>query len=175
MRLYLWKYFVIFLIITLLQTLFFNNLILRIGHWFFIPNVYLLLFLLLPYETKSFTLLTSAFVVGLIMDLIDGTLALHTASSVMAVFLRPVILTMVSPQLGYNQGIPLSYQNYGWTWFIKYTIVFVFVHHITYFILNNFNLAHLPAIIIQSIINTIYTTIFVVIIHYFIKNRPLNA
>ncbi len=175
MRSYFWKYFTIFLILALLQILFFNNLILRIGHWFFVPEVYILLFLLLPYDTKNFSLLTTGFVVGLIIDLIDGSLALHTASSVMAIFLRPLILTMVSPQLGYTQGIPLSYQNYGWIWFIKYSTVFVFIHHLTYYLLNNFNLAHLPVILLQSVINTIYTMIFIVITHYFIKNRPLNA
>ena len=175
MKNYFWKYFAFLVIFLLLQFTVFNNIILRIGNWYFVPYIYLLFFLLLPLETSNYTLLGLAFAVGLSIDFIEGSLALHTAGLVTAVYLRRIILQGVAPQLGYNQGMLPSYLNYGMGWFIKYALIFTFVHHFVYFLFNNFSLLNIIDIVLQTVINTTLTTVFLVIMHYFFKNRPINV
>ncbi len=174
MKNYFWKYLAYLIAFLLLQFVVFNNIVIRIHEWYFVPYAYLLFFLLLPQETSNYAMLGIAFGIGLLMDFLEGSLALHTAALLAAAFLRPLILRAVAPQLGYNQGMLLSYLNYGMGWFVKYAAVFTFIHHFIYFLLNNFSLLNIIEITLQTIINTIITTLALVILHYFFKNRPIN-
>ncbi len=175
MKNYFWKYFIYLTVFLLLQYFVFDNIIIRIGSWYFVPYAYLLFFMLLPQETDNYTLLGLALLVGLIMDFIDGSLALQTASLLLVVYMRRAILQWVAPQLGYNQGMLPSYINYGMGWFLKYALIFTFIHHFFYYLLNNFSLVGILSIMGQTIINTLLTVTFIVILHYFFKNRPLNV
>ena len=158
--------------LILLQFFVLNNITIRIGTWFFVPYGYLLFFLLLPRETNIYVLLGLSFFVGIIIDFFDNSLLIHTAAILFAVYFRNLILQTTVPQLGYFQNLTLSYLNYGLTWFIKYSFIFTLTHHFIYFLLNNFSLFFLT-IFFQTFINAIITTVFLVILHYFLKNRPI--
>ncbi len=175
MKNYFWKYLIYLLTFLALQFLIFNNMVIKVGNWYFVPYVYILFFLLLPIETDRYTMLGLAVLIGLTMDFLEGSLALHTAALIAVAYFRGVILQSVAPQLGYNQGMLLSYLNYGMGWFIKYASVFTIAHHFIYFLLNNFSLLNIINIVLQTIINSFLTVIFLIVLHYFFKNRPINV
>lgn len=95
------RYTVIFIVLLLLQVLFFNNIQFS---GFVNPYVYLMLILLLPVEISSWILITVAFFTGLIFDFFSGIPGTHAGASVAAGFVRPYILRVISPRDGYEPG-----------------------------------------------------------------------
>ncbi len=166
------KYIFISLLLIALQLLVFNQVILRIGQYFFIPYVYILAIMLFPFETKQEQILPAAFFIGLIIDILSGTLALHTAASVVIAFFRRNILTLIAPRMGYTQGTLPSYLFYGIGWFVKYALIMTFVHHFWFYLWDVFSLKLFPLIIYKSVINALYSTVMIVLLHYVFKNRP---
>ena len=62
------------------------------------PYVFPLFILLLPFDTKGWVLLFSAFFLGLIIDLFNGTMGMQTFATVFMAFLRPLFLRNFQPK-----------------------------------------------------------------------------
>ena len=169
------KYFVNALIFILLQVLVFNQINVKIGDFFITPFVYILFIMLLPMDTKTDVVLWSAFFMGLVIDFLSGTVALHTASLVLVAYLRAPILNMIAPRMGYAQGNLPSYLFYGWGWFFKYAVLMALIHDFWYYFLDTFTFRALGLVIIKVIFNVIISVIFIFLMHYIFKNRPQVA
>ncbi len=169
------KYIIISLIIIILQIFLFNNINIRIGNSLFTPYAYLLIILLLPFNTPTSTVLIFSFVTGLIIDISSGTLALHTSATVFVGFLRQFILKWITPRQGYNPGTTPSYLFYGYKWFITYTFILTLIHQFIFFMLDIFSLKLIFYILYKTVLNSVFTTLTIAILHYIFKNRPAIA
>jgi len=146
------KYGSLFVFLLLFQVLILNNLHMSI--WLN-PYVYILLIILLPFETPNWLVLTISFVVGMIIDTFSNSMGMHTAACVLLGFSRQYILKLFAPRDGYEHGHYPHYSYMGIVWFLVFAGILTFTHHITLFLIEDFRLAYLATSIPKAFFSSI--------------------
>jgi rod shape-determining protein MreD len=162
------RYFILFIILMLLQVLLFNNIQFS---GYINPYVYLMLILLLPVEIPSWLLLLISFFTGLTVDFFSGTPGMHASATVLAGFSRPYVLRLISPRDGYEPGATPSMEVYGFRWFLLYTITIVVIHHFALFYMEVFRLTDFFRTFLRVILSSIFSAIFILLAEYYRKGR----
>ena len=162
------RYGLIFILLILSQVLIFNNIQFS---GYVNPYVYLLFILLLPMEIPSWLLLLLSFTLGLIIDFFSGSPGVHTSATVLAGFVRPYVLRIVSPRDGYESGENPSMFHYGLRWFASYALLMVLIHHITLFYLEVFRFADFFRTLLRVILSTLFSMTFILLIEYYRKRK----
>jgi rod shape-determining protein MreD len=162
------RYTIIFIILILLQVLLFNNIQFS---GYVNPNVYLLLILLLPVEIPSWLLLIVSFFTGLIVDFFSGTPGIHASATVLAGFVRPHILRLISPRDGYEPGATPSMIIYGFRWFLIYAAIIVLIHHFALFYLEVFRFADFFRTFLRVLLSSLFSITFILLAEYYRKSR----
>lgn len=159
------KYGLYFLVLVLAQVLVLNNVQLS---GYINPYAYVLFILVLPFETPGWLLLISAFALGFTIDIFPqgiagegGTLGIHTASSVLAAFIRPGVLNWINARGEYESGTIPSARDYGFTWYFLYTLIIVGVHHFALFYLEDFSLRHFLHTFARFVLSWFFTLIII--------------
>jgi rod shape-determining protein MreD len=154
-----------FVVLVLLQLLVFNNF--RFSG-FINPYVYILFFLLLPFDFSMTLMLVLGLVMGLIIDLFMGTPGVHSFATVLAVFVRPGVLNLIAPHDGYNMNILPRMSQMGLIWFIKYTVLFVVIHHLVLFYAEVFSFSHFFFTLLKVLLSSVCTITFIVLSQFFV-------
>jgi hypothetical protein len=106
-------------------------------HRFVVPYLYFLFLLWLPFTLSRLGLLLAGFVTGLALDYFKMTPGLHTAACVLVAYVRPFIITLLSPkettELTYREPSP---RGMGWAPYLIYAVTLTLVHHIWLVILE---------------------------------------
>ncbi|MDO9579160.1 MAG: rod shape-determining protein MreD [Bacteroidales bacterium] len=158
----------IFILLILLQLLLFNNIQFS---GYVNPYVYIMFILLLPVEIPAWLLLILSFLTGLIIDLFSGSPGMHTSATLLAGFVRPHILRIISPRDGYEIGSDPSMLTYGFNWFLSYTILIVVVHHTALFYLEVFRFADFFRTMFRVLLSSLFSIIFILMIEYYRKGK----
>jgi rod shape-determining protein MreD len=162
------RFGLIFIILILLQVLLFNNVQFS---GYINPYVYILFILLLPVEIPSWILLFLSFGTGIIVDLFTGSVGMHSSATVLAGFVRPYILRIVSPRDGYEPRSEPSMLGYGFRWFFIYTVLVVLVHHTALFYLEVFRFADFFRTMLRVLLSSIFSVTFIVLIEFYRRGR----
>jgi rod shape-determining protein MreD len=162
------RFSLIFILLILLQVLLFNNIQFS---GYVNPYVYIMFILLLPVEIPSWLLLLLSFGTGIILDFFSGSPGMHSSATVLAGFVRPYILRIVSPRDGYEPGSEPSMQNYGFRWFIIYTVLIVLIHHSALFYLEVFRFADFFRTMLRVLLSSLFTVSFIVLIELYRRGR----
>jgi rod shape-determining protein MreD len=157
-----------FVVLILVQILVFNNI--ELGGYIN-PYVYILFILLLPFETPAWITLTSGFILGFIIDIFSETLGMHAAATVFISFIRPYVLSYFSPRDGYETGSYPRVFYYGLTWFVKYTLIMVFAHHLLLFYIEMFKFQDFFATLLRVILSTIFSSTLIIISQFFVFRK----
>jgi rod shape-determining protein MreD len=157
-----------FVALVLIQVLIFNKI--NLGGYLN-PYVYVLFILLLPFETPGWLLLVSSFAIGLSVDLFSGTIGMHAAASTFMAFVRPAASRIVSSRREYESGVLPGINNLGVGWFISWTLLLVFVHHLVYFYLEVFRFAELGTTFIRVVLSTLLTSFMILILDLLFKGE----
>jgi rod shape-determining protein MreD len=158
----------IFILLILLQVLLFNNIQFS---GYVNPYIYLMFILLLPVEIPTWLLLILSFFTGLTIDIVSGTLGMHTSATVLAGFVRPYVLRIISPRDGYEPGVNPSMMIYGFRWFLIYTSIIVFIHHLALFYLEVFRLADFFRTLLRVILSSVFSVSFIALLEYMRKGK----
>jgi rod shape-determining protein MreD len=158
----------IFIILLLLQVLVFNNIQFS---GYVNPYIYLMFILLLPFEIPAWLLLVISFLTGLIIDLFSGTPGMHTSATLLAGFVRPFVLRVISPRDGYESGADPSMVAYGFRWFFFYTVIMVFIHHTALFYLEVFRLTDFFRTFARVLLSSLFSVTFILFLEYFRKGK----
>lgn len=141
--------------ILLFQVLILNEITLRWwvqpeGFPVFIPQVYPLFLLLLPFNSPRQGVLILGFITGLIMDAFMNTVAMHAfATTALAYFRYPLLNAFLPKHLSeYGDQAPNG-KNMGSIPFLAYLSLLVFFHHSLYFILELWSFASLSYLLIK--------------------------
>ena len=119
-----WKYVLHFVLIMLVQVLFFNNICL----WgYVVPMVYLMFVLCVPFQTPAWLVVASGFLMGMFMDLCSGVMGVHAASLTVVAFIRPLVMQMVPHTAIEEHMRPILYDMH-FPWFASYTFLMAFIH-----------------------------------------------
>jgi rod shape-determining protein MreD len=149
-----------FIVLVLLQVLVFNHIQLK---FFYIPQVYLMFILLLPFETPKWLILSLAFLLGLCIDLFSYTVGLHTAACTLIGFMAPWVQNIVATKQEYEPGMQPGIRGLGFKWFLSYTIILVSCHHLVVYFLDAFRFSDVLVTLYRAIINILFTTFVIVV------------
>jgi hypothetical protein len=96
---------------------------------------------------------------------------MHTSATVLAGFIRPYILRIISPKDGYESGSDPSMMIYGFRWFFLYTLLMVLVHHTTLFYLEIFRFADFFRTMLRVILSTMFSMTFILLIEFYRRGK----
>ncbi|NOZ35924.1 MAG: rod shape-determining protein MreD [Chlorobi bacterium] len=125
------------------------------------PNFYVLLILVLPFETPAWLLLVSAFLMGISMDMFADTGGVNAASLLVVAFFRPLVLKILNPRDGYLPDSAPGVNHYGFLWFLKYSTILVFIHSLTYRLFLKFSFSDFFLSLYKAFISTILVLILI--------------
>ena len=162
------RFGLIFILLILIQVLLFNNIQFS---GYVNPYVYIMFILLLPVEIPSWLLLLLSFTTGLIIDFFSGSPGMHTSATVLAGFVRPYVLRVVSPKDGYEPGSDPAMLTYGFRWFFFYTLLIVLVHHTALFYLEVFRFADFFRTMLRVLLSSIFSITFILLIEYYRRGK----
>lgn len=162
------RFGLIFILLILLQILLFNNIQFS---GYVNPYVYVMFILLLPIEIPSWLLLLLSFTTGLIMDFFSGSPGMHSSATVLAGFVRPYVLRVISPRDGYEPGSDPSMLTYGFIWFLTYTLLIVLVHHTALFYLEVFRFADFFRTMLRVLLSSLFSITFILLFEYYRRGK----
>lgn len=129
------KYLALFVLAILIQVLLFDNI-----YFMGYANVfyYLIFIIMLPIKINRYVLMSLGFITGLFVDIFNSTIGMHAFACVFVSFLRPYILMIYSPRDGYEPENKPGLYNYGFSWFFKYAITIILIHHLVFYYIEVF-------------------------------------
>ena len=157
-----------FIILVLFQVLVLNNIQFS---GYVNPFMYVLFILLLPFETPRWLLLVSGFLLGLSIDVFSGTIGMHAAATVLMAYMRPYVLSLIAPRDGYESGTYPRLYYFGFTWFLNYTIILVFIHHLVLFYLEVFRLTEFFSTFLRVILSSFFSVSLVILSQYIVYRK----
>jgi rod shape-determining protein MreD len=162
------RYGLIFVLLMLLQVLLFNNIQFS---GYINPYVYIMFILLLPVEMPAWLLLLLSFAAGAIIDFFSGSPGMHSSATVLAAFVRPYVLRVISPRDGYEPNSDLSMVTYGFRWFFLYASLIVLVHHTALFYLEVFRFAGFFRTFLRVLLSSLFSITFILLIEFYRKGK----
>ncbi len=150
-----------FILLVFLQVLVFNHIQLDS---FYIPQIYILFILLLPFETPKWLMLSLAFLLGLCIDMFTYTVGLHTSACTLIGFLAPLVQNMVTTKQEYEPGMQPGIRGLGFKWFLSYTLILVSIHHLVVYFLDAFRFTDVWVTLFRAGVNILLTTSVIVLI-----------
>jgi hypothetical protein len=157
-----------FIILAFAQIYIFNKIQVS---GFINPQVYVLFILMLPFQISGFWLLSFAFMMGLTVDIFQHTPGMHAAASVTLAFFRPGIIRLVGKKENLEPWQYPNVRNAGALWFLTYTLILVFLHHLFLFYLEVFRFSEFFHTLLKVFINTVLTSLLIMLIQYLFFSR----
>jgi len=155
-------------ILVLFQVLVLNNIQVS---GYINPYMYVLFILLLPFETPRWVLLISGFAIGISIDLFANTPGMHASATVFMAFLRPYVLNLFMPHDEYEPGSYPRLYYYGFTWFLKYSLVLVFLHHTFLFYVETFRMTFFFHTMLRVLLSTLFSVFLIILSQFFIYRK----
>ncbi len=162
------RYGLIFILLVLLQVLLFNNIQFT---GYINPYVYIMFILLLPADIPAWLLLVLSFFTGAVIDFFAGSPGMHSSATVLAGFVRPAVLRIISVRDGYDSATGPSMLSYGLRWFMTYTIIMVLVHHTALFYLEVFRLTDFFRTLLRVLLSSFFSVIFILLLEHYRRGR----
>lgn len=154
------KYGLQFLFLVLLQGLVLNNVY---AFDYAATYLYVMFILLLPVEYNKIVVMLLAFALGLSIDLFSSSWGVHTFSTVFLAYLRPFILRFFAPRDGYEFNSKPNWSTRGFSWFVTYASVVIFLHHFLVHLIEAFRFSELFAVFGRTFASTVFTLVLVLL------------
>jgi hypothetical protein len=138
------------------------------------PYIYVLFILLLPFETPGWLLLLLSFISGFTIDIFSGTMGIHAASTVFAGFIRPSVIKIMREKPEYDVTTQPNLKHMGVKWFIGYSSIIIFAHHLVLNLLDVFKLGELGQTLLRVIVSSLFTFIFIILFEYIFSSSKEN-
>ena len=152
-----------FFIYLLAQALIFNKFVLfGTAHAY----IYLGFLLTLPIEIAVIPGMLIGLAMGLGVDAFMNTFGLHASASVLLMYLRPRLLSGLTPQGGYPSGALPRPNFLGLTWFLSFALPLIFVHHLTVFFIEYGDWSLFWPTLVKALASTAYSFLLILLIQY---------
>jgi hypothetical protein len=165
--------FVMIFQIFILNDMNINSSISILGIPSFIPMLFPVLILLLPIRSNYYVMMAYAVVIGFALDLFSNTPGLHAASLVLLAFLRPRLLRLFFQQdekkLGWAR--PTVYRL-GFMPFLFYICFSIGIHHLFFFLLQEWSLMNILIILYKTIISGVLSVLLILIGQFIFYSKP---
>ena len=152
-----------FFLYLVAQALVFNKIVLFGTTYSFI---YIGFLLTLPLELAVIPGMLIGLAMGLGMDAFTSTFGLHAAASVLLMYVRPILISYLTPQGGYQSGVAPRPNIIGLGWFTTFAILLIFVHHAVVFYVEFGGFDMFFNTLLKVVLSTVYSYILIVVIQY---------
>jgi len=148
----IFRTFVRFLVLVLLQVLLFDHLnFFGLCH----PYIYILGLICMPLMPRWVDMFV-AFLIGFVMDMVCSSMGIHTAACVLIAYLRPMLLSqMIQDPDRVVQDVCVS--SIGLSQYIRLSIVLCMVHHAVVFMMDAGGFAHFGFTFLRWTISSVIT------------------
>lgn len=160
------RYLLNFILLVLLQVFVLNNIQFS---GYINPYIYVVFILTLPFETPKWLLLVLAFLMGISIDIFSNTPGMHSSATVFMAFLRPFVLKIIAPRDGYEPETYPHLRYYGGNWFLKYSSILVFAHHLFLFYIEVFRFSDFFATLLRVVLSSSFSIVLILIGQYFFR------
>jgi hypothetical protein len=157
-----------FFLYALVQVLLLKNLVLFNTAFCFL---YMAFILMLPVEMDSLLLMLIAFLLGFTIDIFYNSLGMHALALVAVAYLRNYWLATITPQGGYDIGIPPTLAANGLQWFLVYSLPLVFIHHLILFFVEAAGFALFWYTMLKAITSLLFTITLMLLLQYLTFDR----
>lgn len=157
-----------FFVLVLFQIAILNNVRLS---GYINPYLYVLFILALPFRTPGWLLLLLAFAMGLTIDIFSHTLGFHIAACVMMAYFRPYVLRLVSTHDDYPKESSPSANEFGFGWFLRYSLILVSIHHLVLFFVEMYRFTDIFQTLVRIIVSVIFTLALVLLSEYLFPRK----
>jgi hypothetical protein len=86
-------------------------------------------------------------------------------------FIRPNLIGLLNPKGGFELGMRMTLPQMGWSWYLVYSLILVFLHHALLFILDAFNTAYILKALYFAAASTIFTISMVITVQLIGYNK----
>jgi hypothetical protein len=134
------------------------------------PFLYIMFIATLPFSTPKSVLLLWAFALGFTVDVFSHTLGFHTSACVLMAFARPTVLDLISSHEEYAKDAVPSAREFGFSWFLRYSLLLVIIHHAMLFFIEMFRFSDFFQTLGRIVISSIFTLALMMLTEYlFVK------
>jgi rod shape-determining protein MreD len=157
------------LLFVLLQVLVFNN----IRFWGYVnPYVYVIPILMLPFQTPLPAAMMFGFASGILIDIFQNSAGMHAGAAVLMAYTRTFVLKIFSPREGYELTTGPTLYNLGFSWYISYSGILIFIHHLFYFSAESFSFNEMGQTFIRLVASSVFSVFLALVFQMFIfKNK----
>lgn len=159
MNRFLMKYPLMVVLFIGLQVFILNNIQIA---GFVNPYLYIYLILCLPVNAPKWLVLSLGFGVGTAIDYLTATPGLHASATVFIAFVRLILLPMLLPLSRTEDENWPTVKYFGWSWFLRYIVIFTLLHHTLLFMLEAFSFKLIWFTAIKIVASTIFTLLLLV-------------
>ena len=161
----LWKYGVMWVFLVLLQVLLLNHIQFS---GYVNPYMYILFILLLPFDIPKYLLLILGFSLGINIDIFTNTPGIHASATTFMAFTRPYVINLISSRDVLEMNVPPRIQALGLPWFLRYSIILVFLHHFFLFYIEVFTFNGFIFTSLRVLLSSIFTITLIILSQYLI-------
>ena len=155
-----------FVILLIVQVMVFDNL----GFGTYIhPYIYVLFVLLLPFDTPKWRLLIDGFLIGMAVDIFNGTPGLNAAATVFLAFSRSFIIGITSRKSDIEGKNAPTVTEMGLQWFAVYALLLLLLHNLVLFWLEAFSIRLLGLVLAETVLSSLVSLLLIIIILYIFK------
>ena len=155
-----------FVILLIVQVMVFDNL--QLGSYIH-PYIYVLFVLLLPFDTPKWRLLIDAFLIGIAVDIFNGTPGLNASATVLMAFVRPFIIEITSRKSDIEDKYAPTITEMGLQWFVVYALLLLLLHNLVLFWLEAFSFRLLGLVLAETLLSVPVSLLLIIIIIYIFK------
>jgi len=148
------------------QVFVFDNI--RLGNYIH-PYVYVLFVMLLPFETPKWRLLLESFLMGISVDIFNGTPGLNAAATVFMAFMRPYVIGITSRKSDIEDKNEPSVSEMGLKWFLVYALLLLVLHNMVLFLLEAFSINLLGLAMLEVLSSVPVSLLAIILIIYCFK------
>ena len=131
--------------------------------------IYLGFLLTLPFEIAIIPGMLIGMALGLGVDAFSNTFGLHAAASVLLMYLRPMMISSLTPQGGYPAGVLPKPNILGLSWFTYYALPLIFIHQVVVFFVEFGGFTMFLQTSWKILASTFYSFLLIVIIQYMFR------
>ena len=143
-------------------------------HVLFIPYIYPLFILLLPFETSVPLMLGLGFAAGISVDAMQNTAGMHAAATVLMAYLRTNVLSSLLPKnLAEYPAQSPGVRNMGWAPFLTYAAFLLVIHHFTFFIIEHWSFSNMGYTLLKVLASTV-TSLLCVVVYLLLFTRQAS-
>jgi len=132
---------------------------------------YVMVILMLPFETNKMIVLFVSFLLGVSIDYFYDSSGLHAFTCTLMGFSRYYVLKYVSPRDGYDVGVNPTVEDMGLAWFLSYAGILVFIHHLFLFYLEVFRFSEFFVTLLRVVLSSIGTFGLIYLIQFLFYGR----